>query len=202
MHCGTLGPVAVGWVSRCDGLIMTCVHSSAGRSPSARICGPPWAGSLQRALVGTHYRPTRVAVLLITLAALSLFDLAATLLYLTHAGLLESNPIARILVAGGGPSAVVLWKLLTVGLSIYIFYIARHRLSGELGAMLCCAALVWLTARWDSYNSEIHTITSEINGGLRTDAYDWVSMRPAAEAPPRRAPARVVLRSQAWDEQP
>ncbi len=181
---------------------MAVVHPSAGRPTSAR--SGPWvlAASLKHGLLGTHYRPTRVVVLLIAVAAMSLFDLAATMLYLTHAGLMESNPIARVLVAGGGPAAVVLWKVLTVGLAVFIFYIARRRLSSELGAILCCSVLVWLTARWDTYSSEIHVITCQIDGGLRTDVYDWVTLRETTDAPPRRAPTRVVLRSEAWDEHP
>ncbi len=135
------------------------------------------------------------------LAVMSFFDLVLTMTYLTNTGLLESNPVARLLIESGGHASVVLWKVLTVALSVFIFYVARKRLSGELGAVLCCAVLAWLMVRWHTYTDEAHTITGFINQPDSMSGYDWVSLNPDAE--PSRSPARptrVVLRSDPWDE--
>ncbi len=135
------------------------------------------------------------------LAVMSFFDLVLTMTYLTNAGLLESNPVARLLIESGGHASVVLWKVLTVALSVFIFYVARKRLSGELGAVLCCAVLAWLMVRWHAYTDEAHTITGVITQQDTVSGYDWVSLNPDAQAPPIAArPTRVVLRSDAWDE--
>lgn len=132
---------------------------------------------------------------------MSLFDLLMTLTYLTQAGMMESNPIARVLMVGGGAPAVIGWKVLTVILAVFLLYKARRRLSGELGVVLCCTVLGWLMVHWQTYTAEAHTMTAALNEDQAIHAFDWVSLAgtSAQGANPARAD-RVVLRSEPWDE--
>ncbi len=131
---------------------------------------------------------------------MSLFDLLMTLTYLTQAGMMESNPIARVVMVGGGVPAVIGWKVLTVMLAVFLLYKARRRLSGELGVLLCCTVLGWLMVRWHTYTAEAHSMTTVLNADETIHAFDWVSL---ADEPVTGRPTRVdrvVLRSEAWDE--
>lgn len=186
-------------------LISDMARSHLPVEPSADLAAAPvrsWPGaSIARVFLGTPYRPRRVTVLLVALAIMSGFDLLLTLTYLTQSGMMESNPIARVVMVGGGTGGVVLWKVLTVALATFIFFVARARLSGELGALLCCTVLGWLMVRWHHYTAEAHTITSVINQDFRTDVFGWVSHADAPPVDTRRAPlGPIVLRSETWDE--
>ncbi|QOJ01266.1 MAG: hypothetical protein HRU70_12540 [Phycisphaeraceae bacterium] len=100
-------------------------------------------------------RPTRVSLVLLAVAMVSLLDLDLTLHYAGTTGMIEHNPIARELLATGSVGLVVLWKVLTAGLAIGILYAHRRHRSAELGAWLCLAIMLWLTARWVHFNSEV-----------------------------------------------
>lgn len=131
---------------------------------------------------------------------MSIADLIMTLTYLTESGMLESNPVARLIMTTQGVQGVVLWKLFTLALTGFILFVARRRLSAELGAVVCCAILGWLMVHWTTYNEEVHTITPILNGQYCTESLGWVStaeLQVGRTSPP---PRRLVLRSEAWDE--
>ena len=178
-------------------MALRTLRSKRARSRSEAMPQPARWTSFFR----TPYRPNRVVVLLIAVAIMSVFDLLLTLTYLTEAGMMESNPFARVIMVGSGATGVILWKSLTVSLTVFILFIARKRLAGELGAVFCCVVLGWLMARWETYTSEAALITSVINSGFRPEHSHWVSLPGGAEVHTDRTPmARLVLRSEAWDE--
>ena len=152
-------------------------------------------------LLASHYRSIRVTVLLAAVLVMSVADLLLTLIYVTQAGLLESNPLARMVMRDSGVEGVVIWKLLTVGLASFIFYMARKRLSGELGLIVSCAVLGWLMFHWTTYIDEVHTITPVLNAEMCPDTVGWVSTAPGVQVGNQLPPARdFVLRSDPWDQ--
>lgn len=152
-------------------------------------------------LLASHYRSIRVTVLLAAVLVMSMADLLLTLIYVTQAGLLESNPLARMVMRDSGVEGVVIWKLLTVGLATFIFYMARKRLSGELGLVVSCAVLGWLMIHWTTYIDEVHTITPVLNAEMCADSVGWVSTAPGVQVGNQLPPARnFVLRSDPWDQ--
>lgn len=117
----------------------------------------------------------RVASLTFIIFALSLADLYCTLLYLHSGGMGEENPVARWLMSSGSPVLLILWKLSTVGLACCILLFLRHKRLGELGALLCCMILVWLTFRWDEYCHQTCHMTDVIHTVAETSPR-WVRM--------------------------
>ena len=92
----------------------------------------------------------------------------------------EGNPLARGIMAYNSPQALVAWKLATVGLGVGILFYARRRLAAELAAVFCCAVLMWLTLRWNSYNDQVSSLTRELNMVAQSPAGDapWVTIHP------------------------
>jgi hypothetical protein len=126
-------------------------------------------------LAAPRFRPTRVLCLLAAVVVLSLADLYMTLVHLLHFGMLEANPLARAIMEYGSPAALIIWKLLTVGLAVGILFAARARRTAEWAAAFCCLTLVCLTGRWISYNIQVAAIGLEIHEA-RHDESSWVSM--------------------------
>jgi hypothetical protein len=99
-------------------------------------------------------RPTRVAGLCAAIIALSLVDLYLTLLYATHTGMSEANPLARLVLSTGSPAFVALWKLASVTACVGILIRLRRSLTAELAAWLGVAVLTALTVHWTAYAEE------------------------------------------------
>lgn len=117
-------------------------------------------------------RRVRVAILLVACALFSLADLEMTLLYATTGGMVEVNPIARLIMASNQPLAVIAFKVATACFGLVVLYKLRHLRYAEYGAWVCFFALAWLSARWFTYASEVEQFDHE--------AYTYM-----AEADPR-----------------
>lgn len=110
------------------------------------LCSPGWE---QRSIV--HTRARRVTLLVIVTAVLGLLDLAFTLTYASSIGMIELNPLARMLIGYGGASELIRFKLFTIALSGGTLYLIRHRKGAELCAWLSLAVLVGLSFHWVRY---------------------------------------------------
>lgn len=99
-------------------------------------------------------RDVRVAALLVAIACMSLGDLYMTMMFLTHGGMAESNPIARAVMLHNSPAMLAIWKLATVALSVGILFYVRRRSIGEAAAWAGCAVMTLLTLHWINYINE------------------------------------------------
>lgn len=121
-------------------------------------------------------RVTRVYALLAMIVLMSIADLAMTLTYTTSVGMVEVNPLARLIMQHGSAWSIVVWKFTTVSLAVWIlFNLARLRIA-EIASWLCALMLAWLMATWWVYTSEAHTLASVI-GYMQNDPR-WVIMTP------------------------
>lgn len=128
-------------------------------------------------------RSVRVAALVGVILILSLADLALTLTYVLHVGLIEDNPLARVVMQGGGPRALIAWKLLSIALAAAILLRFRGRGVAEAGAIFSAIVMVWLTARWVQYIDTSAELTPAL---AEMDLYGqghWVTLVETAEAP-------------------
>lgn len=125
-------------------------------------------------------RPTRVALLLAIIVVLSLLDLLLTLIYVTEIGLIEDNPVARFVLATGGPRLLVAAKLASVGFCTGVLYWARHRGFSELAAVFGAAVLIWLTIRWGSYMHVFSGVSASMEELEHHGQGAWVTL---AEVP-------------------
>lgn len=115
--------------------------------------------ALARRLPG---RPRRVLVLLGVILALSLADLALTLTYVTEIGLIEDNPMARMVLRAGGPALLIAAKLGSVGFSAGVLLWARRRGIAEAAAVLGAVVMIWVTARWIGYIETSSELTASL----------------------------------------
>lgn len=127
-------------------------------------------------LIGVGGRGHRVIALLAAVVILSLADLYMTLTHAMSVGMLEQNPVARMIMAYGSPQGLIAWKLLTVGFAVWVMYRLRARPSAELGAVFCVAVLTWLTCRWTTYNDQVAQLTEDLRGLDTLTEPAWVTM--------------------------
>lgn len=121
-------------------------------------------------------RPARVVSALAVVVALSIVDLDLTLVFASHTGMIETNPIARALMRDGSALGVVLWKCATVAVAVSLLYRARGTRTGELGAWLCVAVLTWLTCHWMTFSREASTMPSAMSSPWLTADASYVRL--------------------------
>ncbi|MEO1130731.1 MAG: DUF5658 family protein, partial [Planctomycetota bacterium] len=105
----------------------------------------------------------RVQLVIVAVLLMGFADLACTVIYMTHIGLLEANPLARFMIELGGLRQLVLFKLATMVVSSGCLYLARFHRTAEPMAWTCAAILLLLTIHWVNYNERIPSLTREIN---------------------------------------
>lgn len=122
-------------------------------------------------------RARRVELMVALLVAASLSDLYLTVLFATHVGFAEANPLARLVMQHGDVAGVVLLKLLTLLPAVVVLLWKRTRPSAELGALVACAAMALLGTSWYQYVEHtpyfcevIHLLTADVD-------HRWVRMR-------------------------
>jgi len=97
------------------------------------------------------HRPFRVLSLTGAIAVMSGVDLYLTILYVTHTGMNEMNPLARAMMEYQSPVILAIWKTGTVAISVGILLLIRKQRSAELGAWIGCLVMGWLMIRWVGY---------------------------------------------------
>ncbi len=122
-------------------------------------------------------RTVRVGCLLAACIAMGFADLIMTLTHATTIGFAEANPIARMLMDMGSTGPITLWKLASMAVATGLLLAARKTRTGELGAWLSVAILVWLMFRWSTYNDHIQMLTTELSHGQPVSNVCWVHMR-------------------------
>lgn len=168
--------------------------SPAGpQRPSARRGQPGPGASIDSPSVYRQkmlaWRDARILCLLLATIAMSLADLAMTLIHATSIGMQEENPIARLLMRYGGICSICIWKAGTVAIGVFILWRVRRTLAAEVGAWLCFFVLAGLSLHWVRYNSTIGTLASEVLTLENTHPTgDWVVMQNEAEPAPQRGP--------------
>ncbi len=125
-------------------------------------------------------RAFRVVALSAAILAMSLVDLYLTILYLTHTGMSEANPLARAIIAYQSPLVLALWKLTTVAFSVGILFLVRHRRSAEVGAWVGFVVLGLLMSHWTRYITELSDLKAEIGPTAMQMDDAWVFFDPAA----------------------
>jgi hypothetical protein len=119
-------------------------------------------------------RGSRVTTLIIAILLASLADLALTLEFLTSVGMAEANPVARAVIGTGSLAVVVGFKVGLSATACAIFWVARKRLSGEVGAWAGMLLMAWLMIRWNVYIDQSHMLTGALHGNQHASDSRWV----------------------------
>ena len=138
-------------------------------------------------------RSFRVIILIALIAAMSMVDLYLTILYITHTGMNEINPIARAMMEYQSPAILGLWKLATVTLGVGILATIRSKRSAEIGAWIGCIILSLLMSHWVSYINEHSRLTENPIAIESMGDPSWVHMDSGFLGP--RTSPRSTLRS-------
>lgn len=115
---------------------------------------------LRRDAIGARTR--RIALLLVAMTLMGVFDLLYTLTYIRTSGMLEANPLARQMIDIGGARQLILFKALTILLSVAAIIFIRRSPKAELSAWLCTAMMLTLTVHWLNYNREVSEFTRDM----------------------------------------
>lgn len=121
-------------------------------------------------------RPRRVTLLVILSAVLGLFDLSHTLAYMRGAGMMELNPLARMMVDLGGAQQLIIFKLFTIATSCGILYLLRRTRQAELCAWMSFAALAVLAAHWINYNGHVIEVAAFADATVFAQDPRWVAL--------------------------
>lgn len=120
------------------------------------------AGLSVSVLASPRVRGVRVGILLIATCLLGFYDLALTVLFSTSVGMVEMNPIARLIMRVYDSVWMLgAWKLLTMSLSAWIIWRVRERRIGEFAAWVAFLVLVWLCLHWVGFIGEAAEFASE-----------------------------------------
>ena len=149
--------------------------------PSAALIRSP-LGLLAR-------RSYRVGLLGLAIAIMSAADLYLTLLYVTHTGMNEMNPLARAMMEYQSPALLALLKAATVTLSVGILLVIRKKRSAEIGAWIACLFLGWLMSHWILFIEETRGMNIEVMHELAAGDHTWVTI----DASTRMLPSRTVI---------
>lgn len=121
-------------------------------------------------------RQQRVTALVLMAVVLSLFDLAQTITYMRGVGMLELNPLARVMVELGGARQLVMFKMFTVAVGCGVLYLLRRHALAERCAWVCVVVLVCLALWWMRYNMLVVDIATIADASQLAADPRWVAL--------------------------
>jgi len=112
--------------------------------------------------------------LVVATATLGILDLVFTLTYMQSVGMVELNPLARLMIGVGGVGELVRFKLLTIALSSGLLYLLRRRAGAEWCAWISLIALVALSLHWAQYARESEKLAPTLLAQSSSVDQRWV----------------------------
>lgn len=96
-------------------------------------------------------RSRRLGVLIPAIIIMGLADLACTLSYMTTVGMIELNPLARLIAQEGGAPNLAAFKVCTIVACCGILFRLRRTRQAEIAAWLCVLVMAALMIHWMRY---------------------------------------------------
>ena len=129
-----------------------------GRQEAYHFTVEPFSDSKRRA----ERCHLRMMIVLAATTIMGLCDLYFTVTYMTTVGMVEINPLARLIVSLGNIPALVIFKIILMALSAAMLYIARGHRAAEPIAWTCAIILLGLMIHWANYNRDVVDLTNEM----------------------------------------
>jgi hypothetical protein len=123
-------------------------------------------------------RSQRVAILLFAIILMGLADLSMTLTFITSVGMVEANPVARLVMQLNHPGYVILWKLATMLVGIGVLYWARRTKGAEVGTWVSFIAMAALSIHWLTFAGQVSTMDADYAVMAAVDDPRWISITP------------------------
>ncbi len=105
-------------------------------------------------------RPRRILILLAAVWILNGFDLGFTILAQLQGTLTELNPVARHLLPYGAV-ALLLYKLVALGIGTAVLWRCRHHASAEIGTWVALAVYVGVSLRWHVFYDAMNAMHTQ-----------------------------------------
>jgi len=148
--------------------------------PNPRLSPPGLFGRVLEP-VATAFTPRvrsrRVAILLAATFLIGMGDLALTLTYATSVGMIESNPIARLVMSHNSTAAVIVWKLALTLFGTGVLFWARRTRSAEVASWVVFLVMGALCFHWVGFTREAEKQLAEY-GTLASAEEGWVEIDP------------------------
>lgn len=122
-----------------------------------------WAAPPPQGCPRAAARARRVTLLLPALGLMGITDLLCTILYMGSVGMIELNPLARLIASEGGADNLAAFKLCSMFASCGILYRLRRTKQAELAAWVCAAALTALMIHWVRYSEYAPGIAAAVH---------------------------------------
>jgi hypothetical protein len=128
------------------------------------LTGEPAASPIPEPLLSLaeRMRCRRIGWLMLAMTLMGTADLLCTLTYMRTSGMLEANPLARLVLATGDAQQLVMFKALTILLTCGTLYLARRHRQAELSAWACTTMMLVLTLHWINYNRSVSAFTNDM----------------------------------------
>jgi len=108
-------------------------------------------------------RGRRVLLLMAALIVFGLGDLALTITHAFSIGMNEVNPIGAYLIGADSIWGLTLFKCGTIGLTVGLLTLVRHRPIAEAASWMLTLVMVSLTLHWYQYNVDLATELANTN---------------------------------------
>lgn len=108
-------------------------------------------------------RHRRIVLIILATVMMGVADLLCTMTYMSSVGMIELNPLARLMISIGGSEQLVRFKVFTMVLSAGALYLCRRTRNAEFWALLCAGIMLALMVHWLFYNEMVQTMTHEIS---------------------------------------
>lgn len=126
----------------------------------ATACAERAVATLTERALGARSR--RCVLLVSAILIMGAADLLLTLTYARTVGMIEVNPLARLMIALGGAHQLVMFKVFCTALSAGVLFLCRRAPVAERASWVCAAAMLALTAHWVNYNATVSSFTNDI----------------------------------------
>lgn len=141
----------------------------------ATAFAPPAAITPDRAV---RARSRRCTLLIAAILIMGAADLLLTLTYARTVGMIEMNPLARLMIALGGAQQLVLFKACCTAVCAGVLFLCRRAPEAERACWLSAVGMLALTAHWVNYNASVSSFTNDMAVLAASDgACDlWISL--------------------------
>jgi hypothetical protein len=143
------------------------VLPAGAESPEGERC----SGADAPARCPAESRSRRLGVLIPAIIIMGLADLLCTLSYMTTVGMIELNPLARLIAQEGGAPNLAAFKVCTIAACCGILFRLRRTRQAEIAAWLCVLVMAVLMIHWMRYAQYGPQIAAATHAFERSDDF-------------------------------
>lgn len=121
-------------------------------------------------------RAQRVGVLLAGTTLMCLADLYMTLLFVKNVGMIENNPLARLVMSHNSTALVVVWKVALTLFGVGVLFYFRRIRPAEIATWVVFVAMTCLMIHWTGFATGAAEEASDYHMLATIGDERWVTM--------------------------